>query len=133
MVRLFSEFVESDMANPNPSPATRFKTDGSGNPSRAKQKGARDRLSAELLTAFADDFAINGKGVIEKVRTEDPSNYLRIAAALLPKQLEVENVTPESVLSEEQMDEMIALMKAELGRRQTAAQESDAARLGPVH
>jgi hypothetical protein len=25
MVGLFSEFVESDMANPNPSPATRFK------------------------------------------------------------------------------------------------------------
>jgi hypothetical protein len=40
------------MANPNPSPSTRFGA-SEGNSPRAKQKGARDRLSA----AFLDDFA----------------------------------------------------------------------------
>jgi hypothetical protein len=40
------------MANPNPSPATRFSAD---NPGRAKRKGARDRLSAAFLTALADE------------------------------------------------------------------------------
>jgi hypothetical protein len=44
------------MANPNPSPATRFGAAGSGNPSRAKQKGARDRISAAFLNDFADDY-----------------------------------------------------------------------------
>ena len=39
--------------NPNPSPATRISAD---NPGRAKQKGARDRLSAAFLTDFADDY-----------------------------------------------------------------------------
>jgi hypothetical protein len=53
------------MANPNPSPATRFGADGgAANPSRRKQKGARDRLSADFLTALADDFAANGKATI---------------------------------------------------------------------
>ncbi len=47
------------MANPNPSPATRFSAD---NPGRAKRKGARDRLSAAFLTALADDFDAHGKG-----------------------------------------------------------------------
>jgi hypothetical protein len=39
--------------NPNPSPETRFSTD---NPGRAKQKGARDRMSTAFLNALADDF-----------------------------------------------------------------------------
>jgi hypothetical protein len=53
------------MANPNPSPATRFGADGgAANPSRRKQKGARDRLSADFLTALADDFAVNGKACV---------------------------------------------------------------------
>jgi hypothetical protein len=44
--------------NPNPSPATRFSAD---NPGRAKQKGARDRFSAALLTDLADTWAQLGK------------------------------------------------------------------------
>ena len=49
---LLSVFVKTTaaMANPNPNPATRFgASGGTGNPSRAKQKGARDRLSAAFL------------------------------------------------------------------------------------
>ena len=51
--------------NPNPSPAIHFSAD---NPGRAKQKGARDRLSAAFLTDFADDYEAHGKAVIETVR-----------------------------------------------------------------
>ena len=72
--------------NPNPSPATRFSAD---NPGRAKQKGARDRLSAAFLTDFAADYDANGKAVIETVRGQDPVAYMRIAASLLPKQIEI--------------------------------------------
>ncbi len=76
------------MANPNPSPATRFSADRAG---RAKQKGARDRMSAAFLTALADDFEEHGKETVVRVRQEDPSAYLRIFATLAPKELEISN------------------------------------------
>ena len=60
------------MANPNPSPATRF-TPGNPGSGRAKQKGARDRLSVAFLTAFAQDFEQHGESVIQKVRESDPT------------------------------------------------------------
>jgi hypothetical protein len=72
--------------NPNPSPATRFSAD---NPGRAKQKGARDRLSAAFLNDFADDYDTHGKTVIETVRGKDPVAYMRLAAALLPTKVEI--------------------------------------------
>jgi hypothetical protein len=86
--------------NPNPSPATRFSAD---NPGRAKQKGARDRLSAAFLNDFADDYDANGKAVIETVRGQDPVAYMRLAAALLPTKVEVTE-NPFDGLTDEQLD-----------------------------
>jgi hypothetical protein len=86
--------------NPNPSPATRF---SANNPGRAKQKGARDRLSAAFLTDFADDYDAHGKTVIETVRGQDPVAYMRIAAALLPTKVEISE-TPLDGLTDEQLD-----------------------------
>jgi len=86
--------------NPNPSPATRFSAD---NPGRAKQKGARDRLSAAFLTDFSDDHEANGEAVIETVRDRDPIAYMRIAAALLPTKVEITE-NPLDCLSDEQLD-----------------------------
>jgi hypothetical protein len=86
--------------NPNPSPATRFSAD---NPGRAKQKGARDRLSAAFLNDFADDYDAHGKTVIETVRGKDPVAYMRLAAALLPTKVEITE-SPFDGLSDEQLD-----------------------------
>ncbi len=86
--------------NPNPSPATRFSAD---NPGRAKQKGARDRLSAAFLNDFADDYEANGKAVIETVRGKDPVAYMRLAAALLPTKVEITE-SPFDGLTDEQLD-----------------------------
>jgi hypothetical protein len=86
--------------NPNPSPATRFSAD---NPGRAKQKGARDRLSAAFLTDFADDYETHGKTVISTVRDKDPIAYMRIAATLLPTKVEVSE-DPIAALSPEDLE-----------------------------
>jgi hypothetical protein len=110
------------MANPNPSPETRF---GAGNNcGRAKQKGARDRLSAKLLTDFADDYEAHGKAVIETVRGQDPVAYMRIAASLLPKLLEIEERTPESELTDDQVEEFYAMLSARLAARKAKTVES---------
>jgi hypothetical protein len=92
--------------NPNPSPETRFSTD---NPGRAKQKGARDRMSTAFLNALADDFEAHGKDVVATVREEDPSTYVRFVASLLPKQVEITH--PLDELSDEDLAYLIATLK----------------------
>jgi hypothetical protein len=92
------------MANPNPSPETRFGVNG--HTGRAKQKGARDRLSAAFLEALAETFEEGGKEAVRKVRDEDPSTYVRVFAGLLPKEVEVS--TPEAALTDEQLEALYA-------------------------
>jgi hypothetical protein len=96
--------------NPNPSPATRFSAD---NPGRAKQKGARDRLSAAFLNDFADDYDAHGKTVIETVRGKDPVAYMRLAAALLPTKVEVSE-DPITALSAEDLEYLETLLDPDL-------------------
>src|SRR4051812_18637573 len=57
-----------------------------GNKGGGRPKGARDRHTRNFLTAFADDFEHNGVEVIRRVREEQPGQYLKIAADLLPKE-----------------------------------------------
>src|SRR5260370_39419105 len=57
-----------------------------GNKRGGRPKGARDRHSRNFLHAFADDFERHGQAVIERVREEQPAQYLKIAADLLPKE-----------------------------------------------
>jgi hypothetical protein len=51
-----------------------------------RPKGSRNRHSENFLREFADDFEKHGPAVIAKVREEQPSVYLRIAADLLPRE-----------------------------------------------
>ena len=60
-------------------------------------KGSRNKLSDAFLQALADDFEAHGKGVVEKVRTERPQDYLKIVASVMPKRMEVEDVGPPCV------------------------------------
>jgi Family of unknown function (DUF5681) len=70
-----------------------FKPGQSGNPP-GRPKGARSKLSESFLKALADDFDSNGIEVIEKVRSSRPHEYLKIVAAVLPKQMQREDLTP---------------------------------------
>jgi hypothetical protein len=42
--------------------------------------------AARLLATLAEDFARHGSEVIEQVRREKPVDYLRLVAAVLPKE-----------------------------------------------
>jgi hypothetical protein len=108
--------------NPNPSPATRFSAD---NPGRAKQKGARDRLSAAFLADFADDYDAHGKTVIETVRGKDPVAYMRLAAALLPTKVEITE-NPLDGLSDEQLDAYMGEMRAQIIERAAKGDDPEA-------
>ena len=108
--------------NPNPSPATRFSAD---NPGRAKQKGARDRLSAAFLNDFADDYDAHGKAVIETVRAKDPIAYVRIAAALLPTKVEITE-SPLDGFSDEQLEAYLEEMRTQAMERAVKSGDPEA-------
>lgn len=76
------------MSNPNPSPATRFKP-GEVAQGRAKQKGARDRLSAKYLLELAEHFEVHGAQAIKTVYEQDPAKYLAAVSAVVPKEIEI--------------------------------------------
>ena len=64
-----------------------FRKGQSGNPAGTKP-GMRQRFSKAVIDAFAKDFQHHGGSVIEEVREKDPATYLRIAASLVPKEIE---------------------------------------------
>jgi hypothetical protein len=76
------------MADPNPSPATRFGADGVSNPGRGRQKAARDKISTAFLEGLNEAFhepngegGIKGLDAIKKVRDEDPATFARRSEA----------------------------------------------------
>jgi hypothetical protein len=106
------------MANPNPNPSTRFGA-GQSNPSRGRQKAARDKISTAFLEALNDTFhepndtgGSKGLDALRKVRDEDPATYARIFATLMPKQVEIDESTPESALTDEQLEHVYQTLLA---------------------
>jgi hypothetical protein len=57
---------------------------------------------------MASDFKKHGKDVIEKVRAERPADYLKVAAALLPRQQEIEVGPPSEVKASDLTDDQLA-------------------------
>jgi hypothetical protein len=77
-----------------------------------KHTTARVRLNAHFLTALADDFEINGKRAIERMRIHDPSGYIKTVAFLMPKQFE--QTTPMQDLTDEELERGIEFLKSKL-------------------
>jgi hypothetical protein len=66
-----------------------------------------------FLRAFTQDFERHGAAVIEKVREERPQDYLRVAASLLPKQMDIgtNQSRPVPELTDAELNEEIARIK----------------------
>ena len=89
-------------------PRGQFKPGQSGNPA-GRPKGARSKLSESFLKALVEDFDSNGVEVIEKVRGERPHEYLKIVAAVLPKQMQLEDLTPKRKAEDLTDDELASI------------------------
>lgn len=81
--------------------------------SGGRPKGSRNRLGEAFLAALADDFDKHGENVIQTVRLEDPTAYLRVCASILPKELTVK-VDPLEELSDADLDRYIKQLAAAL-------------------
>ena len=54
-----------------------------------RAKGARNKLSAAFLEAFAADFEEHSAEVIRIMRVELPTEYVKAAVNLMPKEFEI--------------------------------------------
>ena len=71
----------------------KFKPGQSGNPA-GRPKGARAMLAEDFAKALMEDFRQDGIAAIVAMRTEKPSDYAKMIAGLLPKEVTGENGDP---------------------------------------
>jgi hypothetical protein len=88
---------------------THFKVGNSGG---GRPKGSRDRLSNSFIIELCADFTEHGKSVIESVRLNDPSTYMKVIAGLMPKEVEIKR--PLEDLTEDELIGAIELIRAAL-------------------
>jgi hypothetical protein len=95
-----------------------------------RAKGARNRLSQSFLEAFAADFEEHGAAVIKIVRMEKPSEYLKTAAYLMPKEFEI----TQTALMEVSDDELEYFIQRRLEeRRRLVALSADGGEKPTAH
>jgi hypothetical protein len=58
----------------------------SGNPN-GRPKGSKNKLGEDFIAALHKDFQANGKVTIEIARRTDPVQYLKVIAAVIPKEV----------------------------------------------
>ena len=77
-------------------------------------EGSRRAFSADFIRTLADDFRLNGRQAIEKVRKTQPAAYMKICALLVPREMKVEHSNAIKDLTDEQLEAMIEYLKASL-------------------
>jgi hypothetical protein len=101
----------------------RFLPGNNGGPGR--QPGSRRDLEQTFVDAVVRNFALHGEETIERVRQEDPSTYLRVAAGLLPREMNV------NVRSDLGIDTFVQRVR-ELAARGAGRNAGDVARIPPT-
>ena len=87
-----------------------------------KPTGIRNGLTTRFLKALSDDFDAHGKPAIVAARKKDPVGYMKVIAALLPKQ--VEAIEPMGELGDHELMAMIAFLRAKLSEMTPEALEN---------
>ena len=85
----------------------------SGNPA-GRLRGSRNKLSEEVICALLRDFREHGQKAIAKVRRDQPGVYLKVLALLIPREHKVEHSNALKSLSDEELEAMIAYLKASI-------------------
>ena len=81
-----------------------------------RARGVRNRLSHTFLEALQKDFAEHGEEAIRICRIERPSEYVKIVAGLMPKELDITNNTLTEI-DDTQLVEFIDYVQRQLAGR----------------
>jgi hypothetical protein len=74
----------------------------------------RQQLSGEFIAALLRDFRQGGPKAIERVRRTQPAAYMKICALLVPKELKVEHSGGVKAMTDEQLEQAIAMIQEAL-------------------
>ena len=71
-----------------------------------RPKGSRNKLSESFLSAMCEDFEKHGQTVIDTVRADKPAEYLKIIAAIVPKEFNITTAPLEDMSDEDLLDNL---------------------------
>ena len=94
----------------------KFAPGWSGNPGGSLE-ATRRSFNKDFLLALAADFKKHGAAAIEKVRKTQPAAYMKICALLVPREMQIERSGTIKQMSDEQIEEAIAAIRAMLDVR----------------
>src|SRR5215831_14863266 len=94
----------------------RFASGHSGNPGGSPE-ATRRAFNKRFLLDLAEDWQQHGREVFKRVRRESPAAYLKVCAMLVPKEMKVEHQGRLGQLTDEQLDEAIAMLEEMIARR----------------
>lgn len=78
------------------------------------RKGTRHKLSEAFLKDLAEEWREHGPAVLRIVRAEEPATLVKIVAATLPKEFEINNTSSEAELSDERLDAILSYIDQRL-------------------
>lgn len=121
-------------AHPGSENLKTFKPGQSGNP-KGRPKGSRNKLGEAFLKDFLAEWEKGGVEALERVRTYDPATFIKVAASILPKEINIneENATLENFLEKFQtIEEIDAFIKGvtAIGTGDSSQTEENEAQVG---
>jgi Family of unknown function (DUF5681) len=84
-----------------------WKPGQSGNP-KGRPKGSRNKLSEEFFRDLCEAWQAFGKPALETMAMLYPAEFVRMAASLMPRELEATTTPVINRMSDAQLDAMIA-------------------------
>jgi hypothetical protein len=86
-------------------------------PGRAKTggriKGSRNKISEAFLKDLAAEWEVSGPAALKIMSKEDPSGFVKVTAALLPKELTIDD-NRLAELPDDELDNLINEVRARL-------------------
>jgi len=94
----------------------RFASGHSGNPGGSPE-ATRRAFNKRFLLDLAEDWQQHGREVFKRVRRESPASYLKVCAMLVPREMKVEHSGGVKAMSDEEIEQTIAAIRAMLDVR----------------
>jgi hypothetical protein len=85
--------------------------------SLSRPSATRAQFNRQFIADLADDWRLAGRAALARLRRESPSNYIKVCAFLVPRQMAVEHRQGVKALTDEQLESAIQAVQEMLDAR----------------